>query len=137
MENETVTEFIDKLPSRIEWIKKDTRELKGADDGYKDYYIWFFNIWKILDYTPELRHLAFKASEVVYHIALDGKPMYKHFENCMSYEMSEEAKRVYWCATDIYTYVIWLQKPELFPNVTRFYCERIYKKWIKEPLLEG
>ena len=131
---EQVDEFMAKLPVRINWIKNITGELKRADDSFNDYYTSFFNIWESLDYTPEFQKLAKKAETIVYDKLTDNKSLYKHYEHPLSYVMSDDAKRYYDVACDIYTYVIWLQNPKLFPEETKKYCERIYNKWIKEPI---
>ena len=128
--NKDVKEFIDNIPKNIEWVKtiKDELEDVGVDD---EFYDSFFDIWKELDYTPDLQPLAAKANTIVYDTLTNHKPLYKHYENALSYELGDDAKRFYWVACDIYNYVIWLQDPDRFPDKTRLYCEKIYNKWIK------
>ena len=129
-----VNKFIGELPKMIEWIK-DLNDIELEQDGTgKEYYTSFFNIWKGLDYTPDLTSLAKKAETIVYDTLVDG-PIHKHYENPLSYELSDDAKRYYWVAGDIYTYVIWLQEPNRFPDKTRLYFDKIYKKWIKKPYI--
>jgi hypothetical protein len=122
-------DFINKLPNNIAWIKNETGELKEANEG-KEYYDAFFNRWGELNYTPQYRELAKKAEDIVYKTLLDNKPMYKHYEHSSSYELSEEAKKIRDIACDIYSYVIWLQMPDMFTDRTKKYMERIYNKWI-------
>jgi len=126
-----VNKFIDELPDKIKWIKNLSDAELEQDGTGKDYYDSFFDFWKELDYTPDLQPLAKKANTIVYDTLTEHKPLYKHYENPVSYEMSDDAKRFYWVAGAIYDYVIWLQAPNRFPDKTKIYCEKIYNKWIK------
>lgn len=123
-----VNVFINELPKKIEWVKDlSDNELKqiGMDS---DFYKNFFNIWKELNYTPELQSLAKKANTIVYEF-LTNDDQYKCYKNPLGYELSDVAKRYYWLACDVYNYVIWLQAPYKFPDCTKKYMERISKKW--------
>lgn len=127
---QTINEFIDELPIKIEWVKNLTNaelEQNGTDDGF---YECYFNIWKELNYTPDLQPLAKKANTLVYDFLTDNN-QYKFYKNSLSYELSDDAKRYYWLACDIYNYVIWLQSPDRFPEKTKKYMEKIAAKWLK------
>jgi hypothetical protein len=121
---------MDKLPEKIAWVKNEKGTLPSAESNGMEYYDSFFNIWRDLDYTPDLRSLAYKAQDIVYDTLTDYQPLYKHYEHPLSYEMSDNAKRFYWIATDIYIYVVWLQAKDRFPDRTRLYCKKIYRTWI-------
>ena len=120
-------------------LKRDREHINNIPEQKRDkqYYSEFFYPMMGIEGTifeetkkrmDNARSLAIQVHDAVYQILLNGKPMYKHFENCLSYEMSEEAKKIRWIACDVYDYVVYLQMIDLFPVSTRKYlCDRLEK----------
>ena len=134
------TKFIDELPKKIAWLKKENIAdiiKKDSERIDKEYQSCFFEDWaNITDNWSKFKDTEVKAhlaSEIVFHELLDGKQMYEHYENPLSYELSEDAKTIREIACDVYNYVIWLQLKDLFPKarLTRDYCKKRVSRWLK------
>ena len=116
-----IENFIETLPERIQWLKNADidKVISMIDDT--DYYV-YFNEWEKLNYDG--KSLAKKAETVVFDTLVNGS-VHKHYENPLSYELSEDAKKIRPIANNIYTYVIYLQLKDNFSDKAKAYCKQM------------
>ena len=118
-----IEKFIKELPNRISWINDvDIDKIISLIDD-KDYYV-YFNEWKDLNYDGG--SLAKKAETSVFNTLVDGD-IHKHYENPLSYELSDNAKKIRPIANNIYSYVIYLQLKDRFSDKAKLYCKQMEK----------
>jgi len=118
-----IEKFINDLPERISWIRTvDVDKVLSSIDE-TDYYI-YFNEWKDLNYIGSA--LAKKAETIVFNTLVDGST-HKHYEHPLSYELSEDAKRIRPIANNIYSYVIYLQLKDRLSDKAKAYCKQMEK----------
>lgn len=123
-----VNEFVDKLPENIQWLKnQNIQKIKDSIDE-SDYYM-FFHEWRDLNYIGST--LAKKAETIVFN-ELVNDDIHKHYENPLSYELTEEACIVRDVAVGIYLYVIYLQIKDKLSEKAKNYCEQL-KIWTENP----
>jgi len=123
-----VMEFIDQLPTRIGWLKtKGVNEISSMIDD-RDFYV-YFDEWKELGYPGTV--LAKRAETIVFDV-LVGNDVHKHYDNPLSYELSDKAKEIRPIANDIYSYVIYLQLKDRLSIKAKKYCKQM-EKYLKNP----
>ena len=123
-----VNGFVDKLPENIQWLKnQNIQKIKDSIDE-SDYYTFFYE-WRDLNYIGSA--LAKKAETIVFNELVNGD-IHKHYENPLSYELTNEACIVRDAAVGIYLYVIYLQIKDKLSEKAKEYCKQL-EIWTKNP----